>query len=99
MVPGEYECVFMALLPLAGISFPIVCARIDPSCGQVASTVLLSIITEHAAHLPLDCGEGIAQGKKGCGFPVVATRETPSLRRLSVRAYTGSSGAHSSPQK
>lgn len=89
----------MILLPLASISFRITYALPDPYGGKVAFAVLIGIITEHATHLPHDLGEEIAQGRKGCGFPVVATRETPSLPMLSVRACVSSSSAHRSPQK
>lgn len=69
----------MILLPLASVSFPITCALLASYCGKVAFAVLFGIITEHAAHLAHDFGEERAQGRKGCGFPAVATRETPSL--------------------
>lgn len=58
-----------------------------PYCGgRGALAVLMSIISRACCSLAVDCGEEIAQGRKGCGFPAVATRVTPSLLRLSVRA-------------
>lgn len=89
----------MTLLLSASISFHILCALVDPFWGRVAFAVLSSVIPRVAAQSLLDCGEEIAQGRKGCGFPAEAARETPSLLRLSVRAYTSSSRAHRSPQK
>lgn len=65
----------MILLPLASISLHITCALPGPYCGKAAFAVLIGIITEHAARLPHGSGEERAQGRKGCGFPVVATRE------------------------
>lgn len=65
-----------------GVSFRGLCARVGPAV--VALAVPISIITEHVAHLLTDCEEEIARGRKGCGFVAPATRETPSLLRLSV---------------
>ena len=75
----------MVLLLPVSISSCVTSGLVCPYGGG-RGAVAVQIISRACRSLAVDCGEEIAQGRKGCGFPVVATRVTPSLLRLSVSA-------------